>query len=117
VFNDVSSAALRVALTGLAQRQRVIANNISNIETPGYKAGRVQFESALRSAISTGQADEVADISPSEEASLEPARLNGNNVNLDTETLSNVDTNLRYQLILRALDGKYSTLRNVIRGQ
>jgi flagellar basal-body rod protein FlgB len=43
--------------------------------------------------------------------------MNGNNVNLDTETLSNVDTNLRYQLILRALDGKYSGLRSIIRGQ
>lgn len=118
MFDDVSSAALRVALTGLAQRQRVIANNISNIETPGFKAGRVQFEDALRSAVASGRpADQIAGIAPSREESLEPTRLNGNNVNLDTETLSNVDTNLRYQLILRALDGKYSGLRTVIKGQ
>ena len=118
MFDDVSSAALRVALSGLAQRQRVIANNISNIETPGFKAGRVQFEAALQSAISSGRpASQIGDIAPSQEESLEPTRLNGNNVNLDTETLSNVDTNLRYQLILRALDGKYSGLRTVIKGQ
>jgi flagellar basal-body rod protein FlgB len=115
VFDDVSSAALRVALTGLAQRQRVTANNISNVETPGFRAGRVSFETELRSAISSGRSPQT--VQPTTEASLEPTRLNGNNVNLDTETLSNVDTGLRYQLLLRALDGKYSTLRTVIRGQ
>ena len=115
VFDDVSSAALRVALTGLAERQRVIANNISNVETPGFRAGRVQFEAALSSAIASGRSPET--VQPTTEQSLEPTRLNGSNVNMDTETLSNIDTNLRYQLLLRALDGKYSTLRTVIRGQ
>ena len=118
MFDDVSSAALRVALTGLAQRQRVIANNISNVETPGYRAGRVQFESALRSAITAGRSPQQIDnLSATVEESLEPTRLNGNNVNLDTETLSNIDTGMRYQLMLRALDGKYSSLRTVIGGQ
>jgi flagellar basal-body rod protein FlgB len=117
VFDDVSSATLRVALTGLAQRQRVIADNISNIETPGFKAGRVQFESALSSAVASGSPDQIEGVTAAREESLEPSRLNGNNVNLDTETLSNIDTNLRYQLVLRALDNKYSGLRNVIRGQ
>jgi flagellar basal-body rod protein FlgB len=118
VFDDVSSAALRVALTGLAQRQRVIANNISNVETPGFLAGRVQFEDALRSAVESGASgQQIGSLQPNTAKSLEPTRLNGNNVNLDHETLSNVDTNLRYQLVLRALDGKYSSLRTVIKGQ
>jgi flagellar basal-body rod protein FlgB len=118
VFDDVSSAVLRVALDGLAQRQRTIANNISNVETPGFRAGRVKFEDTLRSAISSGASPEQVDrLSPTVAESMEPTRLNGNNVNIDTETLSNIDTNLRYQLILRALDGKYSSLRTVIKGQ
>ena len=117
MFDDVSSAALRVALTGLAQRQRVIANNISNIETPGFKAGRVQFEDALRSAISSGRpADQINEIAPTNDESLEPTRLNGNNVNLDEETLSHIDTTMRYQLTLRAIDSKYGLLRDAIKG-
>ncbi|HYN93835.1 MAG TPA: flagellar basal body rod protein FlgB [Pilimelia sp.] len=115
MFDDVSSASLRIALDGLAMRQRVIANNISNVETPNFRAGKVQFEAALDSAIAAGRSP--SRVSPSESESLEPTRLNGNNVNLDQETLSNVDTNLRYQLILRALDGKYAGLRTVIKGQ
>lgn len=116
MFDDVSSAALRVALTGLAERQRVIANNISNLETPNFRARRVQFEAALSEAVASGSPEAIDRVTPSVEESLEPTRLNGNNVNLDGQTLSNVDTNLRYQLMLRALDGKYSTLRTVIRG-
>jgi flagellar basal-body rod protein FlgB len=114
VFDDVSSVALRVALDGLAQRQRVIADNIANVETPGYLARKVKFEEALGAAVSAGESP--ADVTPSVARSLEPTRLNGNNVNLDEETLSNVDTGLRYQLALRAMDDKFSRIRDVIKG-
>ena len=43
------------------------------------------------------------------ERSLEPTRLDGNNVNLDTETLSNIDTVLRYQFAARAMDDQVAT--------
>jgi flagellar basal-body rod protein FlgB len=113
VLDDLTSATVHQALVGLAARQRVIADNIANIETPGHLAGRVLFEDTLRSAVEAGTPGQAA---PVVARSLEPTRLNGNNVNLDHETLANVDTGLRYQLMLRALDGKYAVLRNVIQG-
>ena len=114
MFDDVSSMSLRVALDGLSMRQRVIANNLANIETPGFRAGKVQFEQALSAAVASGKSPNG--VAPTVENSLEPTRENGNNVNLDEETLSNVDTGLRYQLALRALDSKYGLLRDVIKG-
>ena len=114
MFDDVSTSSLRVAVAGLSARQNAIANNISNIETPGYQARKVKFEEALSSAVAHGQSPST--VSPSVQNSLEPTRLNGNNVNLDEETLSHVDTMMRYQLAIRAMDGKYSTLREVIKG-
>ncbi|RBY79624.1 flagellar basal body rod protein FlgB [Geodermatophilus sp. TF02-6] len=113
VIGDVTSTALHAALTGLAQRQRVTADNIANLQTPGFLAGRVDFESGLRSALSsgrtpTGSAGTVA-------RSLEPTRTDGNNVNLDAETVIATETGLRYQLALNALDGKYSVLRTALR--
>ena len=93
MLDDITSVAVRTALAGLAMRQRVIADNVANIETPGFLAGRVQFEGALKSALDSGSSP--TDVSPSVARSLEPTRTNGNNVNLDHETLSNVDTNLR----------------------
>jgi flagellar basal-body rod protein FlgB len=113
VFNDVTSITLQQALGDLAARQRATADNIANIETPGYLARRVMFEDSLRSAVSAGTPDRAT---TTVARSLEPTGVNGNNVNLDHETLSNVDTGLRYQLMLRALDSRYGLLHDAIRG-
>lgn len=114
MFDDISSAALRVSVAGLAARQNAISNNIANIETPGYQARKVEFEDALRGAVERG--DPPASVGPRSATSLEPTRLNGSNVNLDEETLSHIDTTMRYQLTLRALDSKYGMLRDAIKG-
>jgi flagellar basal-body rod protein FlgB len=117
VFNDVTSVALSSALDGLSARQRVIADNIANVQTPGYHAQRVNFEDSLRDALQNGSLDSGAagEVEPTTQTSLEPTRLDGNNVNLDTETLSSVDTNLRYQLTLRAVDHDFTVLRTSMR--
>lgn len=111
MFNDVTSVALRSAMSGLAARQRVIADNVANIQTPGFLAGRVQFEDALRGAVESGSGAAPASIA----RSLEPTRLDGNNVNLDHEVLANVDTGLRYQLMVKAMDDRFSLLRTSAR--
>jgi flagellar basal-body rod protein FlgB len=113
VLDDIASATLHQALDSLATRQRVIADNIANVQTPGFQAQRVMFEDALRQAVVAGapQSSRTAVA-----FSLEPTRLDGNNVNMDHETLSNIDTGLRYELMLRAMDNKYGLLRDVISG-
>jgi len=111
VLESVTSAALSSALDGLALRQRTIANNIANINTPNYKAKRVSFEETLAASVRAGDGHTAASV----EASLEPTQLNGNNVNLDTETLSNIDTVLRYQFASRAVDGEFTALRAAMR--
>jgi flagellar basal-body rod protein FlgB len=113
VFDDVASVTEHFALDALAKRQRVIADNISNVETPGFLAGRVSFEDALAQALHDGDPSEAT---ASVARSLEPTREDGNNVNLDHEMLANVDTNLRYQTMLRAVDDKFGILRTVIKG-
>ena len=47
---------IRQALNGLAQRQEPIANNIANMETPGYKRATVSFESVLQRQLADQQA-------------------------------------------------------------
>ncbi len=111
VFDSVSFVAMSSALDGLALRQRVIADNVANIQTPGYRAGRVSFEAALARAVGDGSGAVTA----SRSQSLDPTRLDGNNVNLDTETLTNIETNLRYELATRAMDGTFSKLRTAMR--
>ncbi len=114
MFNDMSSAALQVALGGLVARQRSIANNVANIQTPGYQATTVAFEGALASALKQGTPLDRVPVTSA--TSLAPTRLDGNNVNLDEQTLSNVETTLRYQLVLRALDAHFTDLHTAIKG-
>jgi len=111
VFESVTSVALGSALDGLSLRQRTIANNIANINTPNYHAKRVQFEDALAASVSAGDGQAAATVTTSQE----PTQLNGNNVNLDTETLSNVDTVLRYQFASRAIGEQFTALRTAMR--
>ena len=116
--DDLVIPALKIALDGLAQRQRVIATNVANISTPGYQAQSVEFESALQSALSFAPNASVADLQGtiSEVGTGDPSRLDGNNVNLDRETLLGSKTNLQYSLALRAIDGRFQTMRDVVKG-
>ncbi len=115
MIGDVTMTTLHAALSGLAQRQRVTNDNISNINTPGFLAGRTDFESTLRSELHAGRTPSVTGGSVAR--SLEPTNTNGNNVNLDSETVLATETGLRYQLALNALDGKYGLLRSSLRTQ
>lgn len=110
MLESVTSTALSSALDGLALRQRSIAENIANVNTPDYQAKRVMFEDRLRDAVAGGTGTVEATV----ERSLEPTRRNGNNVNLDTETLSNIDTVLRFQFAAHALSGQTSSITKAI---
>ena len=111
MLESVTSAALASAMDGLALRQRAIANNIANVNTPNYHAKRVSFEAALAASVQSGDGHAEATTA----SSLEPTQLNGNNVNLDTETLSNIDTVLRFQFAARAIGGEFSAVRAAMR--
>lgn len=112
MFDDVASVALHSALDGLAMRQRAAADNIANIQTPGFLANRVMFEDALRSAVSGGDASQVRQVAPDVARSLEPTRMDGNNVNLDEETLSATKTSMSYELMLRAVDDRFNLVKS-----
>jgi flagellar basal-body rod protein FlgB len=100
VFDSVTINALSSALDGLALRQQTIAQNIANVNTPNYHAKVVSFENALAQSVAAGNGNVAATTSTSEA----PAQQNGNNVSLDSETLNNTETVLRYQFAARAVD-------------
>lgn len=141
---DITMNALHSALGGLATRQRLYAQNIANVDTPGYIAKRVQFEEALQSAIRRyDQAGNRAYTGPTRSSALDrlkgpdqrsaykaaagrvnPAvtfsaqgtRVNDANVNLDDEVIGQEQTSLAYQTVLQALDGKFRLIRTSITG-
>lgn len=114
-ISDVTMRTLSQAMSGLAMRQRTIADNLANIDTPGFLAGKVDFESSLRLALAEGRDPRTA-TQVATARSLEPTRDHGSNVNLDEETLAGQETMLQTQLIAQALTNKFKGLRTAIGG-
>jgi flagellar basal-body rod protein FlgB len=108
-IGDTTMRALSQALTGLSLRQRTIADNIANIDTPRFLAGKVDFETSLLQVLGDGGDPTAAVVSTPR--SLEPTGENGNNVNLDEETLAGAQTGLTYQLGVQAMTDHFQRLR------
>ena len=113
--SDSVAAALNSALDGLALRQRVTADNIANMDTPGFTAAKVDFEGSLRAALADGSMTE-GDATPEVLASTDPAGANGNNVDLATEQMTAMQDTFRYQLLSRAVGDRYGLITTAIGG-
>lgn len=111
VISDLTLRTLQASLQGLDARRKAAEYNISNVETPGFTAQTVSFEDSLRSAIRRGNplGTEIES-----NASTAATRMNGNNVNIGDEMTGLTETALRQQLVVQALNGKYSVLRTAI---
>ena len=110
--------AVRVALDGLTMRQQAIANNVANINTSNYTASSVDFESALQNAVDFPGAAPGMSANALVTTSLTngPYDQRGNNVDLEHETLLGTETNLRFQLAIRAVEGRFTQMSDVIKG-
>ena len=119
------------ALVLRAERQRLIASNIANADTPGYAARDMDFARALREA--TGQASAVATqatqprhIPLAGGARAEPqllytrpaqSNLDGNSVDMDRERASFADNSVKYEATLRFINHDVRTMLSAITGQ
>ena len=111
-MTDLAIGAIESSLDGLAARERIIAQNLANADTPGYIAGRVSFESSLQKAIANGDPSQM---SISTTSSTDPTNLNGNNVSVDSESVSLTDTALHYQLMTQAMNNVFHVLHDSMR--
>ncbi len=111
--SDPVSSVLHSALDGLALRQRVTADNIANIDTPGYRASSVDFESSLRSAVADGRGGMVT---ASATATNTPVGANDNNVDLRKETMVAMQSLYQYQIMTRAETDRMDLVKTVATG-
>lgn len=113
------------SLEFLWAKQLTIANNLSNVDTPGYKSKYVTFEdefqNRLKLARASGNAARTRSIINNSFYTVNEtessARLDENNVNADVEEVEMARVQLQYQYVLNAINSDFSRLRSVIRGQ
>src|SRR4030095_3115205 len=88
---DAVAGSLEKYMTLLSARQKLVASNIANADTPGYRTRDIDFQSEFQSMI------EPAGPSVIEPDGL-PAKNDGNNVTLDREARLLAEHALRYNL-------------------
>jgi flagellar basal-body rod protein FlgB len=114
---------LQAALSGLAARQRTIANNVANVDTPNFKASEVRFEDALAGAIGRDGANTQAQSSLNASTSRATlinstaGRADGNNVDIDREMEMLGEANLNYSALTQVMSTRIGILKNVITGR
>lgn len=112
-LTDNVTSALERAMDGVALRQRVSAQNIANVMTPGYQAQRVAFEGNLASALQNGQDASQTSLTVLDSGGAPDQ--NGNNVDLATESASLTKSGLQYDALVQAMNYKLSILRAAVR--
>ena len=110
---DLTIQAIQSSLDGLAARQRIIAQNLANSETPGYIAKNVNFEDSLRSAMASGDPSQTT-ITTSNTSDRDHCRT-ATTCNVDAQTVALVDTGLRYQLATVSMNNEFNILRDSMR--
>ena len=120
---------LEGGLDGLSLRNRVIADNIANVDTPNFKRSDVNFDKVLQAALEQKDPDTIQ--LRRTNASHIPAsgvfngsfvvqdnsttfRNDGNNVDIDIEMSKLAENTLHYNALSRALTSQISLLRQVI---
>jgi flagellar basal-body rod protein FlgB len=131
LFSDDALSVAALALKGLSARQQTISSNIANVDTPGYSAKQLNFETMLQRTLNSSTSmvsmsktsklhlDSNTSSSSFYAASNRPGgtyREDGNNVDIDTELIDMSETNIKYQAISQEISRKLLLLKSIAQG-
>lgn len=112
IGRDLPSRISEKALEAASIRQRVLAHNIANVGTAGFKRSRVDFEAQLAQALAGGNPDEVQPAVVEELDSI--GRPDGNNVDIEAESVKMAENQIWYSALTRQISDHFARLRMVI---
>ena len=120
LFRTRTDVVVRGALDGLAARHRVFANNIANVETPGFQPEDVPFEEQLRAVrddlqrhpakLGRATGPELRAVLDNQGAN----RSDGNGVQADEQVMRLAENSLSYEALTQAARMRGELLRAVI---
>lgn len=123
---DNTLKTTRYALNGLSERQKMISQNLANVDTPGYQAQKLDFESALNEAIHSNDGLKLASTN-ARHITLKPPtlgmsyglrtggsqRADGNDVDIDVELTEMSEKGIEYQALTQAASKKLALLKAI----
>jgi flagellar basal-body rod protein FlgB len=107
-------------------RNEAITNNIANADTPGYKRQDISFEGELKKAMKVSRYESVdAKVADLKSRDLQARtytdydsfsyRLDGNNVDIQTENVTLVKNQLKYNGLVQSANQEFSNLKMVMK--
>jgi flagellar basal-body rod protein FlgB len=114
-------AVFEKVLDGTVSRHRVLADNIANVETPGYTRKEVSFEDQLNNVMtrsenmSDDKISDIRNITPSVNSDDNAPRLeNGNNVNIEHEVVELAKNSMQFETAAQLLTMEFRGIRSAI---
>lgn len=106
---------LEAGIRAESLRQKAIANNIANLQTPGYRRIDVKFRELLAQALDSSGRVDFDEVEPQiHRPKQTPVKSNGNDVNLEVEVGEIVKNTLRHKAYIRLLGKKYKQMELAI---
>ncbi|MBC8016108.1 MAG: flagellar basal body rod protein FlgB [Sporomusaceae bacterium] len=128
ILSSPRVAVLEQALSASSLRQKVISNNIANVNTPGYKKSEVLFEDMLQSAMSGAKMPMLQTNErhfalgqsgfPTPKVNVignTSIRIDGNNVDIDGEMAELAKNNIYYNAVVQQLGSYFSGIKSAIK--
>ena len=119
-------STLERAINQSNTKQKVISNNIANVDTPNYKAQEVKFGNSLGDEMqklsakkTTSKHIEFGTTSSSYQVVSKnntSYQHNGNNVDIDKEMTEMAKNQIQYNALVERLSSKFNSLKTVIKG-
>ena len=121
LFNQPGYLAAKKTLDAVALRQEAIANNIANLETPGYKRVDLApaFQTELEHACASGDAQQIAGLNPTlaPDPNAISNSLDGNSVHLENELMQLNQNSTTHALETELVSNMLSRMRLAITGK
>lgn len=108
-------------------RENIISNNLANVDTPKYKRQDLDFESVLRRELSNYKYrsldDKVNELNEDltqlnahiyTDYAYYKYRMDGNNVDIDTEEVELASEQIRYQALTTSMTQEFSRMKTVL---
>jgi flagellar basal-body rod protein FlgB len=106
---DALTSNLERYMDVVSMRQKLVASNIANADTPGYKTQDLDFQSSFQTALDGGTPQQI------EVAGL-PVRNDGNNVDLDREARMLAENALRFSVASNLMHSSLNQVKEAING-
>src|SRR5947209_11074778 len=108
---DNTELGLERAVSGSAERQTLLANNIANASTPGYQPLDVDFHSTLAQAMQTGDAGAIESAQFQPQRSQLAMQADGNGVDVDVESAEMAKNGLDYESLVSVAKARIAILQ------